>query len=187
MIDLPTETLQLVFIDTLFLCVCGALCLWLRNWIKFQQREIENRLSILERHHDMIAELGKRLQSTTYAIEKMNVSLSKQSNESVNRLKTPSRDTSTALPTTFNSSTSRTGGAQKHSEIWDSSSANHSIGRSSPTEQNVTSDHKPDGSEDYAMARELLEKGMSHAEIARRSGLGLAEVEMLQRMRDFSR
>ena len=76
MIDLPTETLQLLFIDTLFLCVCGALCLWLRNWIKFQQREIENRLSILERHHDMIAELGKRLQSTTYAIEKMNVSLS---------------------------------------------------------------------------------------------------------------
>ena len=39
----------------------------------------------------------------------------------------------------------------------------------------------------YRLARELLEQGMSTTDVARQVGLGIAEVNVLKRMRDAAR
>ena len=42
---------QIVLIDGLFLCLAAGIGLWFRGWLKHQQRQLDQRLEILEAQH----------------------------------------------------------------------------------------------------------------------------------------
>lgn len=49
MISLPSpQTLQLVYIDALFLCLAIGLLLWFRSWLTSHKGQIDRRLAALE-------------------------------------------------------------------------------------------------------------------------------------------
>lgn len=176
-----SNVLQLAFIDGLFLCLVVGFCLWFRAWLTKQQQSIDQRLEALDRQQQLLTRLGERLQGVCRSLEGADAA-SARSQGGV-----PRRSASTgghdsrgqARPT---GATTRPDSRQPRTD----SETSHSGRRlSTPSTGAGWQPHDPGADstdEVYGQARDLLERGMAPSEVARRLGLGIAEVSALQRI-----
>ena len=51
------STLQVIFVDALFLCLAGGLAIWFRSWLQEQQRAMDQRLKALEGQQQALARI----------------------------------------------------------------------------------------------------------------------------------
>ena len=171
------SAMQMIFLDLLFLGLAGALALWFRAVIRNQQRALDQQLVRLEAQQGKLDSLGKKLQGVTNTLERLYPpptvpSRHESSPDSRMGLVEPElRSRRTPRPT------SATTAAQPRQ-------AQQSTG---PERGQRRQHESPRGAEAYALARELLDRGLPSSEVARRVGLGVAEIDVLKRMRQLSR
>ena len=55
------DSLQVIFVDGLFLCLAAGLALWFRTWLQEQQRAMDQRLQALEEQQQVLARICERL------------------------------------------------------------------------------------------------------------------------------
>jgi hypothetical protein len=192
------STLQVIFVDALFLCLAGGLIFWFRSWLQEQQRSMDRRLEALEGQQQALAQICERLTSACRGLERPSPAV-----EAIPR-QNPRAQRATAAP---RPSTVETPAAAVSDRQVQASRA-----AAGPEPQ--TTDSRPTASapgarrrmdtpaarpdrqweeltdrsrEAYRRARDLLEQGVPPNDIARQVGLGVAEVNVLKRMRDAGR
>lgn len=167
MTDAPT--LQLVFIDLLFLLLAGGMGLWFRAWLRQESRRVDARIEALDKQRQGLENVAERLSSVCRTIERATPAMARPTLG-----ETPATVPAGRRPVT-----------------------NRPARRERPAPpQSVSADATPEreweqmaerSREAYRLARELLEQGMATTDVARQVGLGVAEVNVLKRMRDAAR
>ena len=154
---LPDSTLRLIFLDLLFLALAGTLAFWFRAWLKEQRRDLDRRLTSLEGQQQSLVRLSERLSSLCRTLERPEPA-------AVEAASRPHRTGPwpPGAPGEGRSARPAAGSGRRREEMGDSAR------------------------EAYRQARELLEQGLSAAEISRRVGLRITEVNVLMRMREAS-
>ena len=128
-----SDTVQLIFVDLLFLGLAGSLGFWFRTWLKTEKKAFDERLEALEAQQATLDRLSGRLQATCQLLEVL---------------------------------TRAEGGAQD--------------ARRSPSPGSARVQTRTE--ERYEQARKLLAQGVQSGEVARKLGLGMAEVELMERI-----
>ena len=174
MISLPSaQTLQLVYIDALFLCLAIGLLLWFRSWLTSHKGQIDRRLAALEEHELTLERLAAKLTAACRQLE-----ASRPTGAMANA---PGISMPAARPVADRSGAEVTapGDAwlEKLSELRRAADGGSSESAPAAGRQGAR--------EEYGRARQLLEQGMSATEVARKVGLGLAEVEVLKRISEY--
>ena len=175
---LSAESLQLLFIDGLFLGLAAVLTLWFRSWIKSQQRGIDRRLAALEAQHERFDRLGTRLQSACRSIENLSRRMAGEADSAAVAHTAAPEGSGRPLTTRGNSESAASGDAAARRP-----SRASRLGSGSPYS---TSGQAGISGAGFARARDLLEQGLPAKEVAERLGMGLAEVDALKRMMDFN-
>jgi len=186
-----SDILQLAFIDGLFLCLVIGLCLWFRAWLRQQQHSIDQRLKALDEQQQLLTRLGERLQGICRSLEGA-YAVSARSQGATPRgvaKGAPPRPRPASAGGHGSARESRSSGA---TAVLDSRQPRTgSEGSGSDRRPSVPSpdagwgsrEAGADSSDDaYVQARDLLGRGMAPTEVARRLGLGIAEVNALQRL-----
>ena len=158
--SLPDPTLRLILLDLLFLGLAGTMAFWFRAWLKEQKRELDGRMASLESQQQSLARLSERLGSLCRTLERPPAAAE-------------------AAPAPRATAASRKAAGTGPWPAGESRAARTASGAGWRREG--TGDSARDA---YRQARELLDKGLSPAEISRRVGLGMAEVNVLKRMRE---
>ena len=202
------QTVQLIFIDVLFICLAAGIFFWFRSWLKGERRQIDRRLDALESHRESLERLGTRLLSASRSLEGILSERRSPDERLGDAVSPPQRGRVTtsapaadwaqrlselrrAAEATAGDAASR-GGTASPSRARDSGPRSRASGAEVDRHsRNRAADSRGSetvarGKEQYGWARQLLEQGMSASEVARRVGLGLAEVEVLKRMNDYS-
>ena len=189
------STLQVIFVDALFLCLAGGLAIWFRSWLQEQQRAMDRRLEALEGQQQALARICERLTSACRALERPSPSV-----EAIAR-PGPRAEPAAPRPTLVETPgvpavTDRQVQAPRSATVPDST-ASRSAARGAEARRRVDTpaaradrqwEELTDRSrEAYRRARDLLEQGVPPNDIARQVGLGVAEVNVLKRMRDAGR
>lgn len=189
------STLQVIFVDALFLCLAGGLAIWFRSWLQEQQRAMDHRLKALEGQQQVLARICERLTSVCRALERPSPSV-----EAIVR-PGPRAEPAAPRPTPVETPavpavTDRQVQAPRSATVPDST-ASRSAARGAEARRRVDTpaaradrqwEELTDRSrEAYRRARDLLEQGVPPNDIARQVGLGVAEVNVLKRMRDAGR
>ena len=143
----------------LYLCVAAGMGLWFRAWLRRQQRAMDERLARMETQQDQLARLGERLQGVCRSLEGV---FTRVARETDGAEIAPSRPTSAS---------------RARADHFRAAVAPERGTGSAPAGQVGTR-----GDDAYGRARDLLRQGMPPAEVARRVGLGIAEVNVLRRM-----
>ena len=175
--NLSAESLQLLFIDGLFLGLAVVLALWFRSWIKSQQRGIDQRLAGLEAQHERFDRLGTRLQSACRSIENLSRRMAGEADSGAVAQTAAPEGSGRPLTTRGNSESAASADAAARR-----SSRASRLGSGSPYS---TSGQAGISGAGFARARDMLEQGLPAKEVAERLGMGLAEVDALKRMMDF--
>ena len=175
---LSAESLQLLFIDGLFLGLATVLALWFRSWIKSQQRGIDRRLAALETQHERFDRLGTRLQSACRSIENLSRRMAGAADATVVVHSGAPESSGRPLTTRGNSESAASGDATARRP-------SRATKLGSGSSYSVSGQTGISGA-GFAKARDLLEQGLPAKEVAERLGMGLAEVDALKRMMDFN-
>ncbi len=163
--SLPDQTLRLIFLDLLFLVLAGAMAFWFRAWLKEQKRELDRRVASLESQHQGLARLAERLGNLCRTLER------------------PAPAAAEPVPRARGSAPSQAAGAAP----WPGAGLGESrSGRPAGAGRRREEPSDP-GRDAYRRARDLLDQGLSPAEISRRVGLRMSEVNVLKRMREAGR
>ncbi|MFP6591633.1 MAG: hypothetical protein VCE12_14010 [Candidatus Latescibacterota bacterium] len=186
------STLQVIFVDALFLCLAGGLAIWFRSWLQEQQRAMDRRLEALEGQQQALARICERLTSACRALERPSPSveaIARPGPRAEPAAPRPARVETPAVPAV----TDRQVQAPRSATVPDST-ASRSAARGAEARRRVDTpaarvdrewEELTDRSrEAYRRARDLLEQGVPPNDIARQVGLGVAEVNVLKRMRD---
>ncbi|MEC9381409.1 MAG: hypothetical protein VX528_20755 [Candidatus Latescibacterota bacterium] len=175
-----TSSLQLIFVDLLFLLVAGGMGFYFRFWLQRETRRQDSRIEALEKQHEGLEKLTERLTTTCRLLERhMPASASSQARPTLG-------DAPSSVPPPRRPSVSRP-------RRTDSTPTPSRVGEPSPSRAGAASPEREweqmaeRSREAYRLARELLEQGMSTTDVARQVGLGVAEVNVLKRMRDAAR
>ena len=189
------STLQVIFVDALFLCLAGGLAIWFRSWLQEQQRAMDRRLEALEGQQQALARICERLTSACRALERPSPSVEaivRPGPRAEPAAPRPARVETPAVPAV----TDRQVQAPRSATVPDST-ASRSAARGAEARRRVDTpaaradrqwEELTDRSrEAYRRARDLLEQGVPPNDIARQVGLGVAEVNVLKRMRDAGR
>ena len=189
------STLQVIFVDALFLCLAGGLAIWFRSWLQEQQRAMDRRLEALEGQQLALARICERLTSACRALERPSPSveaIARPGPRAEPAAPRPARVETPAVPAV----TDRQVQAPRSATVPDST-ASRSAARGAEARRRVDTpaaradrqwEELTDRSrEAYRRARDLLEQGVPPNDIARQVGLGVAEVNVLKRMRDAGR
>ncbi|MEE2833228.1 MAG: hypothetical protein VYD18_12795 [Candidatus Latescibacterota bacterium] len=189
------STLQVIFVDALFLCLAGGLAIWFRSWLQEQQRAMDRRLEALEGQQQALARICERLTSACRALERPSPSveaIARPGPRAEPAAPRPARVETPAVPAV----TDRQVQAPRSATVPDST-ASRSAARGAGARRRVDTpaaradrqwEELTDRSrEAYRRARDLLEQGVPPNDIARQVGLGVAEVNVLKRMRDAGR
>lgn len=164
---LSDSTLRLVFLDLLFLALAGTMAFWFRAWLKEQKRDLDRRLASLESQQQGLLRLSERLNGLCRALE--------QPAPAVAEAVPVSRSRGPAASVKGAGTGSRPAGA----------TGERGAARPAAGAGRLRQEDSP--REAYRQARELLEQGLSPAEISRRVGLKITEVDLLKRMREAGR
>ena len=195
MMSLPSaQTLQLVFVDMLFLCLAASLLLWFRSWLKSQNAQIDRRLETLEEHELTLERLATKLAAACRQIEARS-DRSSQHHEATMDQQMGERPRRVVAAAESAATVTAPGAA------WVERLSELRRAADETTTGEVPSESVPQGTgrrrtpvagsmnrgkrEEYGWARQLLEQGMSSTEVARKVGLGLAEVEVLKRINEY--
>ena len=189
------STLQVIFVDALFLCLAGGLAIWFRSWLQEQQRAMDRRLEALEGQQQALARICERLTSACRALERPSPSVEaivRPGPRAEPAAPRPALVETPAVPAV----TDRQVQAPRSATVPDST-ASRSAARGAGARRRVDTpvaradrqwEELTDRSrEAYRRARDLLEQGVPPNDIARQVGLGVAEVNVLKRMRDAGR
>ena len=189
------STLQVIFVDALFLCLAGGLAIWFRSWLQEQQRAMDRRLEALEGQQQALARICERLTSACRALERPSPSVEaivRPGPRAEPAAPRPALMETPAVPAV----TDRQVQAPRSATVPDST-ASRSAARGAGARRRVDTpvaradrqwEELTDRSrEAYRRARDLLEQGVPPNDIARQVGLGVAEVNVLKRMRDAGR
>ena len=163
---LPDPTLRLIFLDLVFLALAGTLAFWFRAWLKEQKRELDRRLASLEGQQQSLVRLGERLSSLCHALER------------------PAPAASEAAPRPRGSVAAARGAG---TGPWPAGAAGESTAARPAGGGRRREQAGDPAREAYRQARELLEQGLSPAEVSRRVGLRITEVNVLKRIREAGR
>lgn len=164
---LPDPTLRLIFLDLLFLALAGTMAFWFRAWLKEQRRELDRRLASLESQQQGLVRLSERLSGLCRTLEQPAPAV----------VEAGPRSRGSAASTKSAGTEPWTGGATGER------GAARPVAGAGPLRQEMGDSPR----EAYRQARELLDQGLSPAEISRRVGLKLSEVNVLKRMREAGR
>ena len=160
-----TNAHQLFLVDLLYLCAALGMGLWFRAWLRQQQRAMDERLARLEAQQAQLARLGERLQGVCRGLEGVFTRAARETEAprggaaEVERGRRP------------------TAGRGRSESYRSAAVVSEGATRGNPAGQAGTRREDP-----YGRARELLRQGVAPAEVARRVGLGIAEVNVLRRM-----
>ncbi len=173
--NLPDSALRQILLDLLFLVLAGTLAFWFRSWLREQKRELDRRLTLLEGQHRSLQNLGQRLSDLCRTLEQPPASGPAP----------PRVPGSTAYP-----KAAGTVPAPRPAETGPRLAGAPGEGR--PARASGAAQRQPEGFPDpggeaYRRAGEMLEQGLSTAEISRRVGLRMSEVNALKRMREAGR
>ena len=165
--SLPDQTLRLIFLDLLFLVLAGAMAFWFRAWLKEQKRELDRRVASLESQQQGLARLAERLGNLCRTLERPAPAASEP---------VPGARGSAAPP--------QAAGAAP----WPGAGLGESRpGRPAGAGRRLREEPSDPGRDAYRRARDLLDQGLSPAEISRRVGLRMSEANVLKRMREAGR
>ncbi len=173
--NLPDSALRQILLDLLFLILAGTLAFWFRSWLREQKRELDRRLTLLEGQHRSLHNLGQRLSDLCRTLEQP-----PPSGPAPPRVpgSTASPKAAGTVPPPRPAETGpRLAGATGEGRA----------ARASGTAQRRPEGFPDPGGEAYRRAREMLEQGLSTAEISRRVGLRMSEVDALKRVREAGR
>jgi len=189
------DSLQVIFVDALFLCLAAGLALWFRSWLQEQQRAMDTRLQALEEQQQVLGRICERLTVACRSLERPSAAV-----DAVRPAARPERPAVQASPVEDplpSAASDRKLLAPKASDGPQAPrpSAPHPAA-ADPRRRVDTPAAQVDrqweeltdrSREAYRRARDLLEKGVPANDIARQVGLGVAEVNVLKRMRDAGR
>jgi hypothetical protein len=136
---------QIVLIDGLFLCLAAGIGLWFRGWLKHQQRQLDQRLEILEAQHARLERVSGRLQTVCRVLELMG----------------------------------REGGAVEREKP--------EVAAKPTPPPSVPSQPVSQREADFERAWQMLTEGTEPTAVAQRLDMGVAEVELMQRMLRYRR
>lgn len=159
-----TNAHQLFLVDLLYLGAALGMGLWFRAWLRQQQRAMDERLAGLEAQQAQLARLGERLQGVCRGLEGVFT-------RAARGVEAP-RGGAVEVERGRRQTTGR-GRTESHR----SAAVSEGAARGNPPGQGGARREDP-----YGRARELLSQGVAPAEVARRVGLGIAEVNVLRRM-----
>ena len=171
--SLPDSALRQILLDLLFLVLAGTLAFWFRSWLREQKRELDRRLTLLEDQQRSLHKLGQRLADLCRTLEQpapataARVAGSTAPPKAAGTVPAP-RPAETGLRQVGASGEGRTAGSAA----------------ADPRREEGFPDP---GREAYRRAREMLAQGLSAAEISRRVGLRVSDVNALMRMREAGR
>ena len=157
-----SEAHQLLLTDLVYLGVAAGLGLWFRAWLRRQQRAMDERLSGLEARQAQLDRLAERLQSVCRGLEGVFARAARQAGEGGEAGRAPGEPRARWSP----ASRGRPEGAR--------AAGAEASGEARPVGGR--------GDDPYRRARELLRQGVAPAEVARKVGLGMAEVNVLRHM-----
>ncbi|HJP34168.1 MAG TPA: hypothetical protein QGF95_26775 [Candidatus Latescibacteria bacterium] len=197
------SSLQLIFVDVLFLCLAGGLALWFRSWLQEQQRAMDRRLEALEEQQQVLTRVTERLTSACRGLERPSAAVDAiaRSGTRTDRVAAPAPPVEAPMAVADRQvQTPRVTavGGPKHVAIDtpDATGPRAASGAPAGRQRVDTPAAKADrqweeltdrSREAYRRARDLLEQGVPPNDIARQVGLGVAEVNVLKRMRDAGR
>ena len=170
--NLPDSALRQILLDLLFLVLAGTLAFWFRSWLREQKRELDRRLAHLEGQQRSLHKLGDRLSDLCRTLEQ------------------PSPATPRVPGSTASTKAAGTVPAPRLAETGPrlvGASGEGRTARASGAAQRRQEGFPDPGREAYRRAREMLDQGLSAAEISRRVGLRMSEVNALKRMREAGR
>ena len=189
------DSLQLLLVDGLFICLAGAMGLWFRAWIKAQRRALDSRLDALESHQESLDRLGSRLLAACRSLESM---VAKQTSIADNAVSDPTRLPPQQRRLEVERGRSRSAAAEGTTPA--AGGRSRFQGEETGTGEAIAGDSgRGDGSPPparradsegirgtgFARARDLLAHGLPAKEVARRLAMDMAEVEALKRMMDL--
>ena len=185
------SALQVIFVDALFLCLAAGLAFWFRAWLQEQQRAMDHRLGALEEQQQSLARICERLTSICKGLERPSPAVEAITRAAPRQERSiaPPRQSARETPPS-SASTDGQGPGLEAPEVGGPS------GVSLPRRRVDTPAARADrqweeltdrSREAYRRARDLLEQGVPPNDIARQVGLGVAEVNVLKRMRDAGR
>jgi hypothetical protein len=178
-VSMSDPTLRLVFVDLLFLGLAAGMAFWFRAWLREQKAEMDQRLETLESQQQTLARLCERLGSACRTLER-------QAPAAIGDALTRSRAPTAPVPTPeVSRETPRA--AERTTVPPGPASADRRLVTPASRADRQWEEMSDRSRDAYRQARELLDQGLSSAEIARRVGLGVAEVNVLKRMRDAGR
>ena len=163
--SLPDQTLRLIFLDLLFLVLAGAMAFWFRAWLKEQKRELDRRVASLESQHQGLARLAERLGNLCRTLER------------------PAPAAAEPVPRARGPAPPQAAGAAP----WPGAGLGESRSGRPAGAGRRREEPSAAGRDAYRRARDLLDQGLSPAEISRRVGLRMSEVNVLKRMREAGR
>ena len=187
MIDLPSQQVQLVVVDILFVLLALGILMWFRSWLRLQTRRLDSRFEALDASLKQLTQVQERLQGVCRT-------LSTADPRSRGRRSVPRDDQPPVADAVFDAGIegmvpSPDPGVRPSSESATSRASIGSPARSTSarvgSERGRSSDARQH--ETYERARQLLSKGISTDEVARMVDLGVAEVEVLKRMGELAR
>ena len=181
-----SELLQLAFIDGLFLCLVVGVFLWFRAWMRQQQQSIDDRLKALNEQQQILSRLGERLQIVCRSLEHGGAASVREQGASSGS--TPPKRSASALAGDSDiaprvaSAAALSGRAQSRTDSGGPRSGRRLSAPPSPTSWRPRDPDADSPEDNYVEARDLLGRGMAPTEVARRLGMGIAEVNALQRL-----
>jgi len=152
-----TDAYGLLLVDLLYLGVAVGLGLWFRVWLRRQQRAMDQRLARMDEQQARLDRLGERLQGVCRGLESV--------------FSRATRDGEAGEPERGRTAASR------RPAVYRAGGAPDGVARAAAAASAGRRD------DPYGRARELLRQGIAPAEVARRVGLGIAEVNVLHRMK----
>ncbi|MBT6626563.1 MAG: hypothetical protein HOB49_06120, partial [Gemmatimonadetes bacterium] len=74
---MENQTIQLVFIDLLFLFLVGGMAWWIRAWLRQENQRMDERIDDLKKHQVDLEKLAERLSVACRTIERAAPTLSR--------------------------------------------------------------------------------------------------------------
>ena len=174
--NLPDSALRQILLDLLFLVLAGTLAFWFRSWLREQKRELDRRLTLLEGQQRSLHKLGKRLSDLCRTLEQPSPAAGPAASRVPGSTAYPTAAGTVPAPRPAETGLRQVG-----------ASGEGLTARASAAAQRREEGFPDPGREAYRRAREMLEQGLSAAEISRRVGLRMSDVNALNRMRESGR
>ena len=174
--NLPDSSLRQILLDLLFLLLAGSLAFWFRSWLREQKLELDRRLTLLDGQQRSLHKLGERLADLCRTLEQPSPATGPAAPQAPGSTASPQAAGTVPVPRLAETGPRSVG-----------ASGEGRTARASGAAQRRQEGFADPGREAYRRAREMLDQGLSAAEISRRVGLRMTEVNALKRMREAGR